>query len=124
MSHNNPGASMSVESSTGAGVLLVKLLPAGIGALLIAAVDIPGTKRELFLRVFVAMGSSILLGDVAMDWLHSLQSFAWLDPHKHTHIAAINGIVGGLAWFVLGGATVLLKKFRADPTETLKELKP
>jgi hypothetical protein len=111
-------------TSAGAGVLLVKLLPAGVGALLIAAVDIPANKRELFLRVFVAMGSSILLGDVAMDWLHSLPSFAWVNPLKHSHVAALNGLIGGFAWFLLGGAAVLLKKFRADPVAAVKEMKP
>ena len=98
-----------------------KLLPAGLGALLIAAVDVPENRRELFLRVFVAMGCSILLGDIAIDYLAS--SFGFVNAAKHSHQAAVNGIVGAVGWFALGGVSQLLKKFRGDPTGTIKDLK-
>jgi predicted membrane channel-forming protein YqfA (hemolysin III family) len=103
--------------------VLSKLLPAGVGAAIMIAVDMPATKRELFMRVFVAMACSIVLGEAFFDYLDSTTWFSFLDPGKHMHHAAVNAVLGGAGWFVIGGAAMALKRFRADPVAAVKELK-
>lgn len=104
-----------------AGGILAKLLPAGIGAALMIAVDPPATKRELFLRLFVAFAFSYLFGDVMFDFAKSFNLFAFMDAAKRAHVVAVDGIAGASGWFVVGGASQLLKKFRADPAAAVKE---
>jgi hypothetical protein len=104
--------------------LLTKLLPAGIGAAIMIAVDMPSSKRELFLRVFVAMACSIVFGEALFDYLDSTDWFAFLDPLKHMHHAAVNAVLGGAGWFVMGGAAMMLKRFRADPAAAVQAIKP
>jgi hypothetical protein len=111
-------------SSTAAGAILVKLLPAGVGAALMVAVDPPESKRELFARLFVAFTCSILFGEVVFDLLHSLAWFAFLDAHRRAHLAAVDALCGALGWFVLGGLSTWLKRFRADPVQAVKDAKP
>jgi hypothetical protein len=48
------GSVMNDATYAAAGGLLAKLLPAGLGAALMIAVDTPKTRREWFLRIFVA----------------------------------------------------------------------
>lgn len=108
---------MAEPASSGViGALLAKLLPAGLGAALMVAVDPPDSKRELFARLFVAFACSLLFGEVMLDLLHSFAWLSFLDEHKRTHTAAIDALCGALGWFVLGGLSTWLKRFRADPT--------
>lgn len=111
-------------SSTGVGVLLAKFLPAGIGAALMVAVDPPKDKRELFARLFVAFAASYLFGDVVFDFLRTVGWFSFLDHAKRAHVVAVDGLVGAAGWSVLGGGSMLLKKFRTDPAGTVRELRP
>lgn len=117
------GEHVSEPASIAAGGLLAKLLPAGVGALLIAIVDPPQNKREMFLRVLVAFVSSYLFSRFAFDWLHQFPTFAVLDWEKDEHRVAVEGLVGASGWFVLGAAAMLLKKLRADPVATIEEVK-
>jgi len=98
-----------------------KLFPAGLGALIMVAIDPPESRRELFWRLVAAGACSIFMGDTAMDILHSWWSV--IDPAKHTHQAAVSFIVGACGWFVLGALGVLLKKLKADPVGTVVEVK-
>lgn len=98
---------------------LAKLVPAGLGALIMVAIDPPQSRRELFARLAAAGACSMFLGDIALDALHSW--FAFIDPTKHTHHAAVSFLVGACGWFVLGGLAVVLKKLRADPIATIQE---
>lgn len=104
--------------------LLYKLLPGGLGALVMVCVDPPTNKRELFARLLVAFIVSYYLGDVAFD---ALRSFAWLsflDPTKRAHTVGVDFIVGGAGWFLVGAAAMALKRLKGDPIGTVKELKP
>lgn len=116
--HNSP------EMAGASAVLLAKFLPAGLGALVMVAVDVPKTKKELFWRIFVAFASSFLFGDFAFDMLHTFSLFAFLDEAKRSHIGAVYAMVGGAGWFVLGGASMWLRKFRADPVAAVKDATP
>jgi hypothetical protein len=86
-------------------------------------VEPPKTRRELFWRLVAAFICSAMLGEPAMDWLSSLTMFAWLDPAKRSHQAAVDFIVGGGGWFVLGGAGVMLRKFKGDPVAAAEDVK-
>lgn len=100
---------------------LSKLVPAGLGALIMVAIDPPQNRRELFWRLAAAGMCSMFLGDLALDALHSW--FSFIDPTKHTHHAAVSFIVGACGWFVLGAMGVALKKLRADPVAAVAEVK-
>lgn len=110
-------------SSAGAGVLLAKLLPAGIGAALMIAVDTPQTKREWFVRIFVAFACSFTFYGFTFDLLKSLSWFAFLDRANEDHQFAIRALLGACGWFLLGGAAMVLKRFRADPAAAVRELR-
>lgn len=110
-------------SSAVAGGLLAKLLPAGIGAAIMVCVDPPQCKRELFARVFVALACAYLFGDTVLDLLHSFSLFAFLDAGKRAHQVAIDGLTGGLGWSFMGGVSMWMRKFRANPIEAIDEAK-
>lgn len=113
----------NTETAGWIAALLYKLLPAGIGAGIMIAVQLPETKREWFLRIFVALACSALLCDFVFDMLHSFSLFAFLDDSKKSHVSAVAGLVGALSWFVMGGVGMWLKKFRADPVAAVEEAK-
>jgi hypothetical protein len=113
-------AQMSDPATAVAGGIIAKLLPAGIGAALMVAVDPPETKTELFGRVFVAFAASYLLGEFVFDFLQSFSLFSFMDYTKRAHVVAVDGIVGALGWFILGGASMMLKKFRNDPVKAVE----
>lgn len=116
-------AAMADPTAGAAGAILAKLLPAGIGAALMVAVDPPKDKRELFVRLFVAFAFSYLFGDVLFDFLRSLDTFAFLSPAKRSHTTAVDGLAGAIGWSVLGAGSMWLKKFRADPVAAVEDAK-
>lgn len=87
------------------------------------AVDPPENKRELFARLFVAFAASYLLGDFVFDLMQSFSLFSFLDHARRAHNVAVDGIVGAMGWFVLGGASMMLKKFRVDPVGAVEDAK-
>lgn len=103
--------------------VLYKFLPAGLGALIMIAVEPPKTRCELFWRLVAAFICSAMLGELTMDLLKSFSLFAFLDPLKRSHQAAVDFIVGGSGWFLLGGGGVLLRRLRADPAAAAEEAK-
>lgn len=115
---------ISSESAGWIAALLYKFLPAGLGAAIMIAVEPPKTRKELFWRLVSAFICSAIFGELAMDFLHSVAWFSFLDPAKRSHQAAVDFIVGGSGWFLLGGGGVLLRKVKADPVATAKEMKP
>lgn len=115
--HLNP------DTASWLAAVLYKFLPAGLGAFIMILVEPPKTRRELFWRLVAAFICSAVFGELAMDWLHSLSWFAFLDPLKRSHQAAIDFIVGGSGWFLLGGAGVMLRKWRGDPLAAIDSVK-
>lgn len=96
--------------------VLYKFLPGALGAAVMVLVDTPTTRRDLFIRLFVAFVASVMLGDVVFDFLRSTSWFSFLDPSKRPHTAAIDFLTGGLGWFVIGGGVMLAKRWRENPT--------
>lgn len=103
--------------------IFFKFLPAGLGAAIMIAVEPPKTRRELFWRLVAAFICSAMFGEVAMDALRSFSLFAFIDAGKRSHQAAVDFIVGGGGWFVLGGVGVWLRKWRGDPAAAAEEAK-
>jgi hypothetical protein len=114
---------MSDPASAAAGGLLAKLLPAGIGAALMIAVDTPQTKREWFVRIFVAFSCSYAFYGFTFDLLHSLSWFSFLDRANEDHQFAVRTFLGATGWFLLGGGAMMLKRFKADPAATVREIR-
>lgn len=124
--YNERKTTMQDQIPTDAGVLaplLAKFLPAALGAAIMILVDPPKSRRDLFIRVFVAMACSILFGELVFDWLRSMSVFSWLDPFKRAHVSAIDGIVGAVGFSVASGSAVWLRRFRKDPIKAIDEVK-
>lgn len=100
---------------------LSKLLPAGLGAAIMVAVDPPKTRNELFARAFVAFAFSHLFGDFGSAVVHYF--FPVFDPSIAAHGRALDGCLGALGWFVAGGVSVLAKRFRRDPLEVTRKIR-
>lgn len=98
-----------------AGIALAKLLPAGLGAALMVAVDMPKTRGELFARFFVAFACSHLFGDVTLAILQQ-----WV-PHLTGR--AVDGGLGALGYFLAGGIAVLAKRFKRQPLVTADKIR-
>jgi hypothetical protein len=122
MRMNDP--TQSPEAASWIVAVLYKFLPAALGAALMIVIEPPKTRKELFWRLVAAFICSAMFGELAMDWLHSVSWFAFLDPAKRSHQAAIDFIVGGSGWFILGGGGVMLRRFKGDPVATVKDAKP
>ncbi|HEY0824084.1 MAG TPA: hypothetical protein VGD76_09885 [Ramlibacter sp.] len=103
--------------------VLYKFLPAGLGAAIMIAVEPPKTRKELFWRLVAAFICSAIFGEVVMDALKSFSWFTFLDPAKRSHQAAVDFVVGGGGWFLLGGAGVMLRRFKGDPAAAVEEAK-
>jgi hypothetical protein len=101
--------------------LAAKLFPPLIGAVIVIAVDPPKTRKELFLRFFVALTFSYLFGRTFFDFLKGFGWFMFLDFNNEEHKTAVLGWVGACGWFVMGGAVQMLRKFRNDPLATIEE---
>jgi hypothetical protein len=107
-------------SSAAAGIALSKLLPAGIGAAIMIAVDMPKTRGELFARLFVAFAFSHLFGDAALALLgHYAPGLADLKGVGR----ALDGTLGALGFFVAGGVAVLAKRFKKQPLQTADKIR-
>lgn len=106
----------SPEAAGWLAAILYKFLPGALGALVMVLVDPPKTKRDVFARALVAFICSMMVGEPLMDYLRSFEAFAWLDPLKGSHIAAVYFAPGVLGWFVIGGAVQLAARWRDNPS--------
>lgn len=113
---------MPADGASGAavGVGLLKLLPAGLGAAIMVAVDPPRNRREMFARAFVALAMSYLFSDAAAAYVASVAP-AWFDVVKHR--TALDGLIGAFGWFVAGGAAVMAARFKRRPLETVRDVR-
>ena len=102
-------------SGAAAGIALSKLAPAGIGAAIMVAVDMPKTRGEFFARFFVAFACSHLFGDFALAVLQQ-----WV-PHLSARV--VDGTLGALGYFLAGGVSVLAKRFKRKPLETARAIR-
>lgn len=102
-------------SGAAAGLALAKLAPAGLGAAIMVAVDMPKTRGEFFARFFVAFACSHLFGDFALEVL------AHYVPHLSARV--VDGTMGALGYFLAGGVSVLAKRFKRKPLETARAIR-
>lgn len=102
-------------SSAAAGLALFKLAPAGLGAAIMVAVDMPRTRGEFFARFFVAFACCYLFGDFALALLQQ-----WV-PHLSARV--VDSTLGALGYFLAGGISVLAKRFKRQPLETAGKIR-
>lgn len=115
------GAVMADPTGGAAAGLLAKLLPAGIGAALMIAVDTPSTKREWFVRIFVAFVCSWAFYGFTFDLLKSLSWLSFMDRKDEDHQFAVRALLGAGGWFVLGGGAQLLRRWKSDPLKAIED---
>jgi hypothetical protein len=97
--------------------LLLKFFPATLGAAVMCLFDMPNTKREWFIRGFVAMAASYLFGEAVFDWLDSISWFSFLDTGNRKHHTAVEGLLGAISFLGMNMLATLLKRYRDDPTK-------
>jgi hypothetical protein len=106
---------------------LTKLAIAGgaglLGALVIAAVDPPQTRRELFMQALVAGGGSMSFGPIAV---HVAQHYiSWVDFSLIEYAVPVYFLVGALSWGAAGALAMARKTIREKGADYLiKKLKP
>jgi hypothetical protein len=95
---------------------IVGAVAAGLGF----AVLWPKTKGEGISRITVSMGSSVMFGSTAVQWVFDHQ---WLPTTKPNEYMIV-GVVGLFAWWVLGAALRWFdKRKNKDIVEVLKDAK-
>lgn len=111
---------MAAESTFAAG-LAAKLWPAALGAAVMVAVG-PAqiTRREMFMRAFVALSMSYLFSDFVCSYA-LVYGPAWFDVAKHR--TALDGLIGAFGWSAAGGAAVIAQRFKRRPLETVREVR-
>jgi hypothetical protein len=109
------------EPASGAAVgLAAKLFPAAIGALIMVAVGPKViSRREIFLRAFVALGLTYLFSDAAAAYVST--EFAWFDQAKHR--TALDGLMGCIGWGAMGGLSSLAQKFKKNPLQVIRDVR-
>jgi hypothetical protein len=115
MADSNAVELHATHASTAAGLAFSKLAPAGLGAAIMVAVDMPKTRGEFFARFFVAFACSHLFGDFALSLLQG-----WV-PAISARV--VDGSLGALGYFLAGGVSVLAKRFKRKPLETARAIR-
>jgi hypothetical protein len=113
----------SPDTASWLAAVIYKFLPGALGAFVAVLVDMPESKRDLFIRLLVAFIASVFLGDVIFDWLRTFHLFSFLDPAKRSHTSAIDFLSGSFGWFAIGGAVMYAKRWRADPIQAIEDAK-
>lgn len=125
---------MSLESGA-IGALIakygaLKLLTVGaalIGAGMMAIFRPPKTKKEMFYQGAVALGCSLMFGDVAASMIDYWFDFVNMttSPREDVikFVVAVHGLVGAMSWGIFGGMAFLRDKFGSDPIQTVKDIK-
>lgn len=112
---------MAAETGTIAAGLVAKLWPAAVGAAIMVAVG-PAqiTRREMFMRAFVALSMSYLFSDAVSAYVTSLH-LPWFDLAKHR--TALDGLIGAFGWFAAGASAALAQRIKRRPLETAREIR-
>lgn len=111
------GATYAVASKLGLAIIGV------IGALTIAAVSPPQTKREIFWRALVAFIGSLVFGPACVRLIDHYTT--WIDLQHADALSAIEQAApiyfaaGGLSWFVFGLAASLAALIRDQGPQAL-----
>jgi hypothetical protein len=105
---------------------LAKLAIAGgaglVGALVIAAVDPPANRRELFLQAFVAGGGSMSFGPVAVQ--AASHFITWVDFTQIEFAVPVYFLVGALSWGAAGALAMFRKTIKEKGGDYLSKKVP
>lgn len=108
----------------------LKLLTVGaalVGASMMAIFRPPKTKKEMFYQGAVALGCSLMFGDVVcamIDYWFDFINMA-TSPREQViqFVVAVHGLVGAMSWGLFGGIAFLRDKFGSDPIQAVKDIK-
>ena len=97
------------------------------GAGMMAIFRPPKTKKEMMYQGAVALGCSMLFGNVIAELIDYWFDFISLETSPIDRIiqfqVAVHGLVGAFSWGLFGGIAVLRDKFGSDPVQTVKDIK-
>lgn len=106
---------------------LFTLSAALFGAGMMAIFRPPKSRKELFLQAIVALGCSLLFGDVAAKYLDYLFDFIDLKTVEYVDFlqfyVAVHGLVGAVSWGLFGGIAFFRDKFSDNPIGAVKDAK-
>lgn len=116
---------MSIESGVLGGIIakvgLAKFLTLGVallGAAVMAVFRPPQSRKEMAMQAAVALGSSLMFGDLFVSLAHH-----WLDTPIEDLVVPINGLVGALSWGAFGGLAHYRDKLSNRPIdESIKDV--
>lgn len=128
------GNEMSLEGGALGAIIAkygaLKLLTIGaalVGASLMAIFRPPKTKKELFYQGAVALGCSLMFGDVVASMIDYWFDFINMatSPREAViqFVVAVHGLVGAFSWGLFGGIAAMRDKFGSDPMQVYKDLK-
>ena len=128
------GNEMSLEGSAVGAIIAkygaLKLLTVGaalIGASMMAIFRPPKTKKEMFYQGAVALGCSLMFGDVVASMIDYWFDFINMSTSPREaviqFVVAVHGLVGAMSWGMFGGIAYLRDRFGSDPIQVYKDLK-
>lgn len=108
-------------------VKLVTVFAALSGAGMMAIFRPPKTRKEVFYQGAVALGCSLMFGDVVASMIDYWFDFINMSSSPREQViqfmVAVHGMVGAFSWGIYGGIAVLRDKFGSDPVQTVKDIK-
>lgn len=128
------GNEMSLEGGAVGAIIAkygaLKLLTVGaalIGASMMAIFRPPKTKKEMFYQGAVALGCSLMFGDVVASMIDYWFDFINMSTSPREaviqFVVAVHGLVGAMSWGMFGGIAYLRDRFGSDPIQVYKDLK-
>jgi len=126
---------MSIESGVGIGALVakygwLKLLTVGSalgGAGMMAIFRPPKDKKEMFYQGAVALGCSLMFGDVAAQMIDYWFDFINMTTSPRgdviQFVVAIHGLLGAFSWGLYGGIAAFRDKFGSNPIQAIKDVR-
>lgn len=125
---------MSIETGV-AGALIakygwLKLFTLGAalgGASMMAIFRPPKSKKEMFYQGAVALGCSLMFGDVLANMIDYWFDFINMATSPREEViqfqVAVHGMLGAFSWGLYGGIAALRDKFGSDPVQAVKDVK-
>lgn len=126
---------MSIESGVGLSALVakygwLKLLTVASalgGASMMAIFRPPKDKKEMFYQGAVALGCSLMFGDVAASMIDYWFDFINMTTSPRgdviQFVVAIHGLLGAFSWGLYGGIAAFRDKFGSNPIQAIKDVR-
>lgn len=125
---------MSIETGVASALIakygwlkLFTLCAALGGASMMAIFRPPKSKKEMFYQGAVALGCSLMFGDVLANMIDYWFDFINMATGPREEViqfqVAVHGMLGAFSWGLYGGIAALRDKFGSDPVQAVKDVK-